>query len=203
MAQSALARTKINTEVTQPASAWPRKTGPSPKGPRVSGDARESVRQPDRPVIELEFGILVYPPEAERAVAGDLHREWAAQVPAGRDRGEARRKAGQGQGAAPFDLAEITTRVLQARYPRAQDLALSVAAELRSAPAAGDPGLAERLIANLIDNALSYNVPAGQVEVTTGARKGHAFLLVANTGPPVPAGQIQRLLQLSVPTRAP
>jgi signal transduction histidine kinase len=95
----------------------------------------------------------------------------------------------------PFDLAEITTRVLQARYPRAQDLALSVEAELRPAPAAGDPGLAERLIANLIDNALSYNVPAGQVEVTTGARNGQAFLLVANTGPPVPAGQIRRLFQ--------
>jgi hypothetical protein len=31
----------------------------------VSGDARESVRQPDRPVIELDFGILVYPPEAD------------------------------------------------------------------------------------------------------------------------------------------
>jgi signal transduction histidine kinase len=95
----------------------------------------------------------------------------------------------------PFDLAEITTRVLQARYPRAETLALGVTAELGSAPAAGDPGLAERLIANLTDNALSYNVPGGQVEVTTGTRDGHAFLLVANTGPPVPAEQIQRLLQ--------
>jgi signal transduction histidine kinase len=95
----------------------------------------------------------------------------------------------------PFDLAEITARVLHARRARAQALALDVAAELRSAPAAGDPVLAERLIANLTDNALSYNVPGGQVEVTTGTRDGHAFLLVANTGPPVPAGQIQRLLQ--------
>ena len=95
----------------------------------------------------------------------------------------------------PFDLAEITARVLQARYPQAETLALGVTAELGSAPAAGDPGLAERLIANLTDNALSYNVPGGQVEVTTGTRDGHAFLLVANTGPPVPAEQIQRLLQ--------
>jgi hypothetical protein len=31
----------------------------------VSGDARESVRQHDRPVIEVGLGILVYPPEAE------------------------------------------------------------------------------------------------------------------------------------------
>ena len=31
----------------------------------MSGDTRESVRQPDRPVIELDFGILVYPPETD------------------------------------------------------------------------------------------------------------------------------------------
>jgi signal transduction histidine kinase len=95
----------------------------------------------------------------------------------------------------PFDLAEITTRVLNARCPPAQALALGVTAELGSAPATGDPSLAERLIANLTDNALSYNVPGGQVEVSTGTRNGHAFLLMANTGPLVPAGQIQRLLQ--------
>jgi hypothetical protein len=72
MAQSALARTKINTKVTQPAPGQPSrrpagrpKPGRPPKGSRVSGDTRESVRQPDRPVIELEFGILVYPPETD------------------------------------------------------------------------------------------------------------------------------------------
>ena len=70
MAQSAPARTKINTKVTQPAPGRPSRRpagrpgpGRPPKGPRVSGDARESVRQPARPVIELDFGILVYPPE--------------------------------------------------------------------------------------------------------------------------------------------
>ena len=31
----------------------------------MSGDARESIRSTGRPVIELESGILVYPPEAE------------------------------------------------------------------------------------------------------------------------------------------
>jgi integrase len=70
MAQSAPARTKINTKVTQPApgrpsrrpAGWPG-PGRPPRGPRVSRDARESVRQSARPVIELDFGILVYPPE--------------------------------------------------------------------------------------------------------------------------------------------
>jgi hypothetical protein len=72
MAHAALARTKINTEVTQPARsrgtrspAGPRKAGRPPGGPRVSGEARESARHPARPVIELGFGIVVYPPEAD------------------------------------------------------------------------------------------------------------------------------------------
>jgi hypothetical protein len=72
MAQSAPARTKMNTKVTQPApgrsSRRPAgRPGPGrpPRGPRVSGEARDSVRQSARPVIELDFGILVYPPEID------------------------------------------------------------------------------------------------------------------------------------------
>ena len=71
MAQSAPARTKINTKVTQPAPGQSSRRpagrpgpGRPPRGPRVSGEARESVRQSARPVIELDSGILVYPPEA-------------------------------------------------------------------------------------------------------------------------------------------
>jgi len=70
MAQSAPARTKINTKVTQPAPGRSSRRlagrpgpGRPPRGPQVNGDARESVRSTYRPVIELEFGILVYPPE--------------------------------------------------------------------------------------------------------------------------------------------
>jgi hypothetical protein len=72
MAHAALARAKINTEVTQPARsrgsrspAGPRQAGRPPGGPRVSGEARESARHPDRPVVELGCGIVVYPPEAD------------------------------------------------------------------------------------------------------------------------------------------
>ena len=72
MLQAAAAGSASNTELTQPASgraarppARPLKTGRSPKGPRVTGEARESVRQADRPVIEMEHGITVYPPQAD------------------------------------------------------------------------------------------------------------------------------------------
>ena len=63
------------------------------------------------------------------------------------------------------------------------------------APAAGDPRLLERLIANLIDNAIRHNIPGGHLEITTGTRDGHAFVSITNTGPAVPPEQIHRLFQ--------
>ena len=95
----------------------------------------------------------------------------------------------------PFDLADVTTRVLDARGRQAAAQGVRINATLGPAPATGDPSLTERLVANLTDNALRYNGPGGRVDVSTGTRNGHAVLRVANTGPAVPADQVQRLLQ--------
>ena len=73
MARVAPSRTKINTEVTQLASRQPSRRSPGPVQPgrparraaRVGGDARGSVRDPGRRVVELDCGITVYPPEME------------------------------------------------------------------------------------------------------------------------------------------
>ena len=70
----------------------------------------------------------------------------------------------------PFDLATLAGRVLHARQSQARDLQLAIQADLAPAPAAGDPRLAERLIANLADNALRHNAPGGHVEVVTAIR---------------------------------
>ncbi len=73
MAQKALPKSKINTDATQPARGRPArqvhagKTPGNQRGPkaRVNGDARESVRDPGRLVIELDYGITVYPPKGD------------------------------------------------------------------------------------------------------------------------------------------
>jgi signal transduction histidine kinase len=59
----------------------------------------------------------------------------------------------------------------------------------------GDPDLLERLVANLVSNAIRHNVAGGRVEVATHADAGRAVLSVANTGMPIPAGELQRLFQ--------
>jgi signal transduction histidine kinase len=89
----------------------------------------------------------------------------------------------------PADLATITATVLR----RPSDLPISAA--LAQAPTSGDPQLIERLATNLVDNALHYNTMDGRVEVTTSTKAGRAVLSVTNTGPHVPAREIQRLLQ--------
>ena len=56
---------------------------------------------------------------------------------------------------------------------------------LDPAPTSGDAILLERLAANLVENAVRYNVPEGAVWVTTTTAGGRALLTVDNTGPVV------------------
>jgi signal transduction histidine kinase len=95
----------------------------------------------------------------------------------------------------PFDLALLAGSVLAARTGAAQRGQLQLTATLNPAPAAGDPGLAESLVSNLVDNALRHNVPGGQVEIRTGQAAGQAAISVRNTGPVIPPGDVDRLFQ--------
>jgi signal transduction histidine kinase len=88
-----------------------------------------------------------------------------------------------------IDLSALTGDVLKAARTD-----VTVRADLRPAPVAGDPALVERLVANLVDNAAGYNVPGGWVEVVTGTADDRSFLEVTNTGPPVPPEMVDRLL---------
>ncbi|MCP9952123.1 sensor histidine kinase [Actinomadura madurae] len=96
-------------------------------------------------------------------------------------------------GRVPVDLAALTERVLADRPepPGGPRLYSRIA----PAATAGDPALVERLVANLVDNAMRYNVPGGSVDVTTGTRDGQAVISVSNTGPVVPPEQVARLLE--------
>ncbi|MFI7409578.1 sensor histidine kinase [Streptomyces sp. NPDC049627] len=93
------------------------------------------------------------------------------------------------------DLADAAEQAVGIPRPQAgrRDLDL----ELRTAPApvAGDAALVERLVANLVDNAVDYNVPGGRVEITTATRGRHAVVTVVNTGPEVPPDQVERLFE--------
>lgn len=94
-----------------------------------------------------------------------------------------------------FDLAETARRALSTHCAEAGRRGLHLDVSADRATVRGHPDLAERMAANLIDNAIRYNVPRGCVEVRTANRDGQAVLIVANTGPPVLADQASQLLQ--------
>ena len=99
------------------------------------------------------------------------------------------------------DLAAVTGEILLSARPEAARQGLSVDAVTRPAPLLGDKLLAERLVANLVGNAVRHNVPGGNVEISTAARDGRAVLTVANTGPAVPPEAVGRLFQPFAPAR--
>ncbi|HWE32545.1 MAG TPA: HAMP domain-containing sensor histidine kinase [Solirubrobacteraceae bacterium] len=126
----------------------------------------------------------------ERVLASEQHLEQLIDALLALTRGQAgleRRER--------FDLAALATRALHAQSSEADSLGLDVHATLEPAPTAGDSRLLERLITNLIDNAIHHNSPGGHIEIATGTRDRQAYVSVANSGPTIRPEEITRLFQ--------
>jgi len=95
----------------------------------------------------------------------------------------------------PADLAPVTGKVLADRRAEADRRGIQVTAALAAAPISGDPGLAERLVANLVDNAIRHNRNGGWLEISTKASDGRAVLSVSNTGSVIPPEEVNRLFE--------
>jgi signal transduction histidine kinase len=106
----------------------------------------------------------------------------------------ARSDRGQGSRSA-LDMAVFAEDALDAAAPAIRACSLTVASELAPGIAVGDPVLVERLVVNLVDNAVRHNVPDGWVEVSTGSRDGMAFISVANSGPVIPDAEVPSLFE--------
>ena len=59
----------------------------------------------------------------------------------------------------------------------------------------GDARLVERLLTNLLDNAIRHNRPGGRVDISTRADGNSATLVVSNTGPEVSSADIEGFLK--------
>ncbi|HVQ96490.1 MAG TPA: ATP-binding protein [Mycobacteriales bacterium] len=95
----------------------------------------------------------------------------------------------------PVDLAELAAHVVEQVRGTAARTGVAVTTSLRPAPTAGDPLLLERLVFNLVDNALRYNIPGGTVQLTVHSGTESAALAVVNTGPAVSRYEIPGLFQ--------
>jgi len=94
-----------------------------------------------------------------------------------------------------IDLTDIVEAVLRIVRSDGDRLRIHVHTDTASAPLEGDPDLIERLVGNLIDNAIGHNIAGGSVEIATATKDGQAVLSIANTGPVIPPTEVDRLFQ--------
>ncbi|WP_030902689.1 sensor histidine kinase [Streptomyces sp. NRRL F-5126] len=96
----------------------------------------------------------------------------------------------------PVDLAEVAARAVDQATAEAEQKGVEMRTRCVAAVVQGNGVLLERIALNLVQNAVRYNVQEdGWVEVCTDVRQGQAVLEVSNTGPVVPAYEIDNLFE--------
>lgn len=95
----------------------------------------------------------------------------------------------------PINLAVVAQAVLCTHHLDADRLGVNIEATIDSAFLEGDPDLIERLVTNLLDNAIGHNVEGGHIHLSIGTTRGHAVFYLSNTGPVIPPSEVDRLFQ--------
>jgi signal transduction histidine kinase len=93
------------------------------------------------------------------------------------------------------DLAVLAADVLATPRPEVASQQLTVTTDLEASATEGDPALIERLISNLVDNAVRHNVAGGHVEVRTTSTEAGAVITVENSGQPIAQGEIETMFE--------
>ena len=126
----------------------------------------------------------------ERVLVSEQHLEQMIEALLALTRGQAGLERRE-----PVDLEVFASEALLSLESERAGRGLDVRATLDAASTVGDPRLIERLIANLIDNAIRHNTPGGHIDIRTGTHERRAFVSISNTGPAVPPEEIERLFQ--------
>jgi signal transduction histidine kinase len=92
-----------------------------------------------------------------------------------------------------LDLAEITANEVAVTSGEADAMGLRLELDLQPAPIMGERSLIERMVGNLLENAVRHNQPEGWFSVKTSLTGDRAILEVANGGPVVSPEETGRL----------
>jgi two-component system phosphate regulon sensor histidine kinase PhoR len=95
-----------------------------------------------------------------------------------------------------IDLSDVVDQVVAT--VRAQAAARSVALEAdvaENARALGDPDGVERMVLNLVDNAIKYGSPRGRVRVVAASADGWVEISVTDDGPGIESRHLSRLFE--------
>jgi signal transduction histidine kinase len=95
----------------------------------------------------------------------------------------------------PVDMASLAADCLTDMRARAQEAAVEMRSDLQAAWVTGEPGLVERMIANLLDNAIRHNQPGGFLDVRTERAGALVRLRVANSGRQIDPDEVAGLTE--------
>ncbi|HEX7298067.1 MAG TPA: HAMP domain-containing sensor histidine kinase [Solirubrobacteraceae bacterium] len=165
---------------------------------RFVANASHELRTP-LSVMRTELEVTLADPQASnvelRAMAETVHdaldrteRLVQALLTLARSEGAVTRRD-------PVDLAGAARLALEHSARDARAAELDIATDLHAAPVRGDRRLLERLVGNLVENAVGHNRPGGRVSISTTTRDGHSVVEVVNDGEVLDPATLPRLLE--------
>ena len=165
---------------------------------RFVADASHELRTPltvMRTAIEVTLAKPARTPEHLEAMAGKVARS-AAQAEALIE-ALLTLAASEQAPASPelVDLAAAAEDAVESAAAGARELALHVDTDLAAAPSCGNRLLLERMVGNLVDNAVRHNIRGGWVSIRTGTSAERARFEIANSGPVIPEELVPALFE--------
>jgi signal transduction histidine kinase len=95
----------------------------------------------------------------------------------------------------PVDLAALAGAAVRLAEPESRNRGLRVGVRTQRAPVVGDPALLERVVGNLVENAVRHNVDGGWVEVCTAQAESQVMLQVSGSGEVVAPDAVDALFE--------
>jgi len=93
----------------------------------------------------------------------------------------------------PVDLAAVTEHAVAALRGRFEEASVTVTTRLNPVTVSGDSQRLAQIATNLLTNAAKFGGPGGAVTVTVARAEDTAILTVADTGPGIPADELDKV----------
>ncbi len=96
---------------------------------------------------------------------------------------------------AEVDLARIVNMAVELYQPAAEEREISLTVQIQKHPfpVTGNINSLQRLLANLLDNAIKFTPTSGKITITLASEGKHAVLSVADNGPGIPQKNRERI----------